>query len=159
MERDKIFKSKWFGVAVFCFAELALVLIVFRAGMAVGFGKANFSYRWGEQYHQLFGGPRGGWMMGGPGMMGGRGPFGGDNFIAPHGLVGTVLRVDTSTVMIKDLRTNNEQSLLVTPNTTIRRGNENIKISDIKINDKVVVIGAPSSTGQTEVQLMRVFEQ
>jgi hypothetical protein len=159
MEQDKIFRSRWFRWVVIGIAEFALMMLVFWAGMSVGLNKANFNYRWGEQYHMLFGGPRGGWF-GGPGMMmGGRGPFSGrDNFVAPHGVVGTVLSADTSTIVIKDQRTNNEQSLVITPNTTIRKGDDTIKPTDLKASDRVVVIGAPSSSGQIEVQFMRVFD-
>ena len=162
MDTKQIVNSKVFTWVIVGIAGFALLCVVFRAGMVVGFNKANFSYRWGDQYHTMFGGPSGGWVGNrGPGMMGGRFPggrFGQDEFISPHSVVGTVLKMETSTILIKDVG-NVEKSLIISPNTTIRRGPEVIKITDLKPNDRVVVIGAPSSTGEVEARFIRVFNQ
>ena len=50
---------KWIiiGVAIF-----VVIVLIFGAGMFVGGMKARFSYRWAENYHENFGGPRGGFL-------------------------------------------------------------------------------------------------
>ena len=41
---------------------LAIVILIFGAGIFVGGTKARFSYRWAENYHKNFGGPRSGFL-------------------------------------------------------------------------------------------------
>jgi hypothetical protein len=162
MDTNKLINSKGLKWLIIVVAEIALLTCVFRAGMAVGFSKANFNYRWGENYHRLFGGPESGWMMqgfgyggrGGGGMMGGPGGY----FSPSHNVVGTVIKVTTSTIIVKGAD-NVEQSLLVTPQTTIRSGREMIRLEDIKENDQIVGLGSPSTTGQVEIKFLRVFNQ
>lgn len=152
---EKFLKSRLFLGIIIGLAELALLIIVFRTGMVVGFRKANFSFQWRDNYHGLFVG-RGH----GPGPGGSRGPIGdfpNDDLIPGHGVAGTILKVDGSSVLVKD-DDNVEQSLLISSNTAIRSDSQNLKISDLKENDRVVGIGSPSTTGQIEIKFLRVFK-
>lgn len=138
-------------------AGLVLVLAIFSAGMMAGFRKARFSYQWGENYHKNFGGPK----------LGPQGPIGmpprdflkgmrGDEFINPNGLSGSVIKFNTSTLYIKG-DDGVEKNVAISEATLIRGGRSNLKITDLKTDDKVVILGAPSSTGQIEAKLIRVF--
>ncbi len=158
MDISKLSKSKiliWVIAVIF---EVGIILCAFRVGMVVGFNKANYSLHWGENYHQLFGRPR--HSNFGPITGSIRdfiGEFDKDDFSSGHGVVGTIIKVDTSTIMVK-ASDNTEKSLLLSSQTTIRRGDDTINISDIKENDRVVALGSPSSTGQIEVKFLRVFQ-
>ena len=62
MDYNKIFKSKAFKIILGCFAGLVLVLVGIKLGLEVGYRKADFSHRWGENYRQNFAGPRNGFF-------------------------------------------------------------------------------------------------
>ncbi|MBI4262426.1 hypothetical protein HY624_02775, partial [Candidatus Uhrbacteria bacterium] len=127
-------------------AVLALLLVVFRAGMFVGFRKANFSFRWGENYHRNFGGPRGGMMR----------DFEGMDFIDAQGVSGRIVTMNDQMVVIEG-RDGTERVVRVTNQTTIRRSRAVIQIGDLQIDDAIVVLGEPNDNGQIEAKLIRVL--
>jgi hypothetical protein len=137
---------KWIliGLGVFIIAAL-----IFKAGMFVGIMKANFSYRWAEQYHKNFAGPRAGffgdWRI--P-------PFG--DFIEGHGTFGEIIKIEGNNLVVKG-RENIEKIVLVNEKTIIKSGFRDIKISDLKVGDMIVIIGSPNEKGQIEAKLIRVF--
>lgn len=152
---EKFLKSRLFLGIIIGLAELALLIIVFRTGMVVGFRKANFSYQWRDNYNGLFvgRGPRPG---PGVGLRGPIGEFPDDDFIPAHGVAGTILKIDGNTILVKG-EDNVERSLLVSTSTAVRSDSQNLKVSDLKENDRVVGIGSPSTTGQIEIKFLRVF--
>jgi hypothetical protein len=111
--------------------------------------KANFSYRWAEQYHKNFAGPRAGffgdWRM--P-------PFG--DFIEGHGTFGEIIKIEGNNLVVKG-RENIEKIVSVNEKTVIKSGFKDIKISDLKVGDMIVIIGSPNEQGQIEAKLIRVF--
>ena len=155
MTFNSFFKSKIFIGIVVGLAELIVLLLVFRAGMVIGFHKVSYNYKWGENYEHLFGGPG----PRGMGMMQPRGfvrDFNQDNFMPSHGVTGSVLKIDGNTLIIKALD-NTETSLLISSSTAIQKDKTAIAVSAIHENDHVVAIGSPSTTGQIEVKFLRVF--
>lgn len=155
MDISKFVKSKILVWVVAGFIELAIILGAFRVGMLVGFNKANFSYRWGENYHHLFGGPSRGWFAQGLGFMS---QFDKDDFISSHNVVGSIIKISSSAIVVKTAN-DTEQSLAISPWTIIRKGNADVQVNDLKENDRVVAFGSPSSTGQIEVKFMRIFQR
>jgi hypothetical protein len=137
---------KWIliGLGVFIIAAL-----IFKAGMFVGAMKANFSFHWAEQYHKNFAGPRAGffgdWRM--P-------PFG--DFIEGHGTFGEIIKIEGNNLIVRG-RENIEKIVLVNEKTIIKFGFKDIKISDLKVGDMIVIIGSPNEQGQIEAKLIRVF--
>jgi hypothetical protein len=146
MEYDKIFKSKWFKAVVFGIAVIIVFLAGFRAGTFIGFRKANFSYKWGENYHQNFGGPRAGFF----------GNFGGEGFMDAHGVFGQIMKIDGLTLVIKGAD-NVEKIVLVKDDTIIRNQKETLTSSDLKTNDFITVIGGPNDSGQIEAKFIRIL--
>lgn len=59
-------------------------------------------------------------------------------------------------LIIKD-RDGTEKIILVTDKTEIRKFRETVKLSDLKIDDYVVVIGEPNDAGQVEAKLIRIM--
>lgn len=149
MDFNKYFQSKGFLAITWIIATVIIVLVVFTVGMFIGYKKADFSYRWGENYHRNFAGPRGGFMI----NLGG---FPGNDFIEAHGIFGQILKIDGSSLIVND-RGNTEKIVLIKDDTVINRQRENIKISDLKIDDYIVVIGNPNSEGQIEAKLIRIM--
>ena len=123
-----------------------ILLLVFKAGMIVGIKKAEFSFRWSDNYHKNFGGPRQGFFRG----------FRDRDFIEANGTFGQIIKIDGSMLVIKG-KNDVEKVILVNDKTTITRFRETIKLSDLKINDDIVIIGDPNTSGQIEAKLIRVM--
>lgn len=146
MDYNKLFQSKMFKAILGGIGGIIIFLLILQLGMSIGFKKANFSYRWGENYHQNFGGPRGGFFGG----------LGGKDLIDAHGVTGQIIKIESSTLVIKG-RDNVEKIVLVKDNTTIERLRETIKLSDLKVDDFIVTIGEPNDAGQIEAKFIRLM--
>jgi hypothetical protein len=136
-----MFKGFFLGLLGFM-----LLTFTFKVGEMVGARKADFSYRWSDNYHKNFGGPKQGFMKG----------FGDRDFIEANGVVGQIIKIASSTIAISG-RGNIEKIVSVTASTTINSLNETIQIRDLKVDDMVVVIGEPNSQGQISAKLIRVM--
>ncbi len=158
MDYNKFFQSKIFKMTLWGIAGLIILLLVFKAGMAVGFRKASFSYKWGENYHQNFGGPRGGFFQDF------KKDFEGKDFIEAYGSFGQIIKIDPSTgsgqaatLVVKDSRNNVEKIVLIKDGTVIKRFQETAKPAELKVDDRIVVIGEPNNAGQIEAKLIRLL--
>ncbi len=154
MDKEKIKKIfqnrdmlKWVIIGL---AGFVVLILVFGAGMKVGALKARYSYRWAENYQRNFAGPRGGFL----GNF--RQGFEGRDFINAHGTFGSIIKIDGSTVIVKS-KDDVEKTVLVSEKTTITAHRESLKVSDLKIDDQIVVIGSPNEQGQIEARLIRLF--
>ncbi len=150
MDFNKFFQSKSFKVALIALGALIVLLLVFKVGVFVGYKKANFSYRWGENYHRNFGGPQGGFF--GDFRRG----FGDRDYINANGTFGSIIKIDNSTLVIKG-KSDVEKTVLISEKTMISSRRESLNISDLKVDDRAVVIGSPNEQGQIEAKLIRVF--
>ena len=171
MNVKNFFQSKAFKIAVSAIGGLLILLLVFKAGMLVGYRKASFSFKYGDNYFKNFGG-----RMEKNRMMRG---FGDMDFMRAGGASGQILKIDSlakteevpataSTsvpqtessqgvaLTLKD-RDGTEKIILVTNKTEIRKFRETVKLSDLKIDDYVVVIGEPNDPGQIEAKLIRIM--
>lgn len=146
MKINQIFQSKIFQGIILGMASLIIVLFIFKAGIIVGIKKSDFSYKWSNNYHKNFAGPRKGFFNG----------FGDRDFMNAHGTFGQIIKIDGQTLVIKS---NNdlEKIILIQEDTTINRFRDSIKPEDLKINEYVVIIGEPNESGQIEAKLIRVL--
>lgn len=127
---------------------LITALTILQAGIFIGFHKARFSYRFGENYTRNFTGPRGGFAP--MGMMG----LGG--FTDSHGVAGKILKVSLPTISIEGAD-KIEKVVVITEKTEIRELRRDLAPSELKADMSVVVIGSPNEQGQIEAKLIRVF--
>jgi hypothetical protein len=141
----KTAESKIFKIILWGILGFIVLLIVFKAGMAVGFKKASFSYKWGENYHRNFGGPKKGFLE----------DFSGRDFLEGYGTFGQIIKIDDLTLVI-DGRGDMEKIILIKEDTVIKRFRDNIKLSDLKVDDYVTVIGEPNEEGQIQAKLIRL---
>ncbi len=139
-------KSKKMAVIIVVVSGLALLAAAFSFGIFIGYHKARFSYAWGENYSRNFGGPRKGMVN----------TFVGDGFITGHGVSGQIIKIDGQTLVVKG-QDNVEKIIVINDDTVIRRLRETIKLSDLKINDMVTVIGNPDDSGQIEAKFLRIL--
>lgn len=150
MNDNQFFQSKIFRVATWMIAGLILLLLVFKIGLSIGYKKAGFSYRWGENYHRNFAGPRGGFFNNF------KNGFGDRNFINAHGIFGSIIKIEGNAIIVKS-RDDVEKIILVKDNTTITRFRDKAQLSDIKVDDNIVIIGEPNEVGQIEAKFIRVM--
>lgn len=136
MDYNKIFQSKIFKFVLIGTGSFLIILLIFGAGLFIGYKKAGFSYRWAENYHKNFAGPR--------------------NFLEAHGVFGSIIKIDGSTLVIKG-SDNVEKTVLISDKTLIQDRRETLKISDLKVDDQVVIIGSPTEDGQIEAKFIRIM--
>lgn len=141
--------QKFRGVIVVVVIAVVL-LLVFQAGMFVGYRKAAFSYRFGDNYYRVFEGrdARPFRMMMGPGFMGG--------FMDGHGAAGKIVSADPPVFVVSDTN-DGEKVVVVSDDTRIRRFNQTVAPADLKVGDTVVVFGAPNDNSQIEARLIRLI--
>ncbi len=137
---SKTSKGVFYGITI-----VIVVLFIFQAGMMVGYHKAAFSYRWGDNYSRTFGESR--HMI--PGF-----PSGG--FMNAHGATGKIIKIDLPTFIIES-QDNTEKVIVIKDDTIIRRFRDEVKSSDLKVDDIVVVIGTPNDKGQVEAKFIRLM--
>lgn len=146
MDINKIFESKTFKIVIALIAIFVALFLVFSLGMFVGTKKADFSFRWAEQYHRNFAGPRDGFFQ----------DFMGKDFVEPNGTFGKIIQVNDDSIIVSG-REKTEKNILITENTIIKYQNIEIKISDLKVDDNVVIIGEPNQDGRIDAKLIRVM--
>ena len=139
----KAFEGKIFGRILGGLVIAIIILLIFSAGITVGFHKASFGRVWGENYERNFG------------MMPNRQMFGRDNFPNAGGAVGKIIKIELPTIIVQD-KNNIEKVVLIKENTSIQKAKENIAVNDLKIDDFIVVIGNPNEQGQVEAKLIRI---
>lgn len=141
----KIFESKISNNIVYGIGAVILALIIFSAGVKVGFHKSSFGRDWGEHYNENFGMGRRSEKMG---MM--------NYFPNAHGTTGKILKLEIPNILVQD-KDNTEKVVATDDDTKIQKGSESITIADLKIDDFIVVIGTPNNKGQIEAKLIRVM--
>lgn len=152
--KSPIDNSRPFGIAIIVVGFFLVAFISFAAGAKIGFKKAKFSYRWGENYEKNFIGPPSK-PMGEKRFMFFKGP-GPRDFRNAHGLAGEVISISGSNLIIKD-RDGKENTVNVTNETIIKKFRENLKLEDVKAGDEVVVVGSPDPSGVIKADLIRIF--
>ena len=153
----KVWSSKITKVVLICLGLLVVILCSFQCGMFAGERRAQFGLAWGENYHKMFGGPENGWLRNQiPNRVMGPGPQ--DDFMNPNSVSGAIIKIDTSTITVKGFD-NMEKSVLVNSDTVIMSGRNKVNSTSLKIDDQIVVLGSPSSTGQIEAKLIRLFNK
>lgn len=146
MDQKFLFQSKILKFVLWGIGIAILMLLAFKGGEFVGFRKAEFSYHWGENYYRSFAGPRGE----SPGDLRGR------DFLSAHGILGSIIKIASSTLIIQD-RDGTEKTVLLSDETVVRRFRDEISPSELKIDDQIAVIGSPDDTGQIEAKLIRIL--
>lgn len=130
-------------IGITCFAVL---VFIFGVGVFVGQERARFSFRWAENYHRNFGGPKEGFFYN----------FPAGDFINSHGIFGPIIKIDANIITIKD-QDGMEKTIKVFDKTTIKNNLGMQKLLDLKVGDTIVVIGSPNGEGQIEAGLIRVM--
>lgn len=138
-------EPKKFSRVMYGLGAVVIAVVIFQAGMFVGFHKASFGRSWGENYSRNFG-PRSGKL---PGPM----P---ENFPNSHGAIGKIIKVELPTLILED-KDGTEKIILITDDTKIRKMREEGTGADLTVDSYIVVIGSPNTSGQIEAKLIRML--
>lgn len=148
MDWKSILQSKKFAYILYGVGALVVILAVFQAGIWVGYHKAAYSFREGDNYYRVFGMRRNNNNVI-PGM-----PRG--DFMDAHGAAGRIIKVSLPTFMIEG-NDDVEKVVLIKDDTAIRRFREALQPKDLKPDDFVVVVGSPNNQAQLEAKLIRIM--
>ena len=146
MEQIKtVFKNKKIKWTVCILGGVFIALLIFQTGMFVGFSKASFSYRTGEQYFRQMNGDFGGPM----GIQRG-------DFSNSHGTIVKIVSIKLPLIVVSD-KDGTEKSVLISTSTSIKQFRNDIASGDLKVNDFIAVIGDPNNKSQVEAKLIRIM--
>jgi hypothetical protein len=147
MDAKYISQNKVARGIIFIICILIVLLFVFQAGMTVGYSRAVYSSKLGDNYYRAFG-PEGRMRF----MRG----FPGNDLPGGHGVVGKIVRLSLPTITVAS-PDNVEKIVLITNNTIIRKFRDTLSQTDLKLDDTVVVLGSPNSSGEVEAKLIRLM--
>ena len=119
-------------------------LLIFYAGVNVGFRKASFGHDWGENYERNFGfGPDNDHPL-----------LGNDNFPNANGAIGRIIKIQLPTIIVQD-KANTEKVVLIDVNIKVEKMMTSIQASDLSLNDFVVVIGSPKPQNPMRIKFKK----
>lgn len=130
---------------------VVVALVIFQAGIFVGFHKAAYSYGWGERYYKTFG------ERGEHGRRGMMDPYRmGRGLSNSHGTIGEIISIALPTIIIED-QDRIEKTVVLMDDTMIRSFRNELQPSELRVGDSVVIIGAPNEQAQIEARLIRIM--
>ncbi len=140
-------KLEHFHKAVVILGILFVALVIFGAGILVGYDKGEFSERWDKNYSEIMGGQRSPFYAN---MMG--------NNPTPiaHGASGQVIAINLPSIAIRGPE-EIEKVVIISSTTIIRSMHENASSSDIKIGSWITAIGSPDAKGQINTSFIRIM--
>ena len=133
-------------LAVVC--TLLVLILVFWAGMAVGYREADFSNRWDRHYVEVFGGKSSPFFN----M---RVPAVGTSVLS-NGAAGRVIAVNLPSFAIQDPN-HTEKVILLNSSTTIRYLRDLGTTTNLGVGNFVVVLGSPDAQGRIVASYVRIM--
>src|ERR1035437_8755098 len=113
----KIFESRTSFKILCGIGVVIIALLLFCAGIIVGFHKASFGHAWEENYEHNFG------MRPNPPMF--------DNFPNASGAIGKIIKIELPTIIVED-KDNTEKVVLINDDTRIQKVKQEITTGDLK---------------------------
>ena len=140
----RFFESRILVGILYGVGIVIIVILIFSAGVSVGFHKASFGHAWGDNYEKNFGisPPRFGLDEG--------------NFPNANGAIGKIIKIELPTIIVQD-KDNTEKVILIKSDTKIEKMRTEVAVANLAIDDFVVVIGSPDDQGQIEAKFIRVM--
>lgn len=146
MDIKKFHESQRIRIIVIGILIFIFVIMIFEAGVFIGYRKAAFSFQMGNNYYHAFGQKNNQFVEG----LYGRDLPGG------NGAVGKIVRISLPTIVVAS-PDGVEKDVIVGTSTVFRRFRDTVSISDLKVDDFIVVIGSPNSLGRVEAKFIRVM--
>jgi hypothetical protein len=142
----KYFESSLFRKVLYAIGIIIVALFIFQVGIFVGYRKAHFAYRFGDNYYRTFGNPRH--------MIDRR--IDSKSFFDAHGATGKIIDITLPTLVIES-PDNVEKIIVIKNDTVIRRFRDSVLAHDLQEGDFIVVFGSPNDQSQIEARLIRIM--
>ncbi len=143
---ERFLRSRGLKITAYSLSGLIIALLIFQAGMFVGYHKAEFSSEWGESYFKAFGEET---TEAIPGVTG-------QSYTDSYGVIGTVIKLNLPSLVIAG-QDGVEKAVITNDDTTVREYRNDLATADLKVNDFVVIVGDPNNQGQIMARLIRVI--
>ena len=143
------FEAKKFTKILALLGSLVFAVVIFSAGVVVGFNKAKWTRDADDNFAQNFG-PHHHYRK----ILGDT-P---DAFPNANGALGKLIKVELPTFIVSD-KDGTEKVILITDDTEVRSGSDEVTPSDLKVGGNVLVIGSPNDKGQIEAGFIRIISQ
>lgn len=138
-------QSKRFAKIIYVIGGLLIALVVFQAGIFVGYRIATFSMNWDRARGANIHDPRSIFA-----------PFGRDmDSMNPHGAIGEIISIQLPQIMVKG-PSGNEVIVLMGTTTSIRNMRQEVSTSDLQLGQHIVTVGSPDEEGQIHATLIRI---
>ncbi|MCX6781134.1 MAG: hypothetical protein NT003_03430 [Candidatus Magasanikbacteria bacterium] len=151
-----LFKTGSGALKVVAGILLALIVLlgIFQLGLFVGYRKAKSSYDWADSYRGMMSGRNGG--RGGMMRSGFMRQFRGDDFSNGQGVAGSVVKMSATGLVVTGA---DGIEIIVNgaPRTIIVSGRDAVKLTDVKVGEIVVVMGAPERDGSIDATIIRLM--
>ncbi|MDE2041379.1 MAG: hypothetical protein KGI59_03310 [Patescibacteria group bacterium] len=143
------FSSGTVSKIILVLAIVLIALVIFQAGMIVGYHRGVFAGDWDGNYERSVFDPH---SVFAPLMR----DFSRGDVMNGHGTIGEITDLSLPTLMVKGPGTI-EQVVAVSPTTTVRVMHMPATIQDLRTGEQIVVIGEPGMNGQINASFIRVI--
>ncbi|HRZ29718.1 MAG TPA: hypothetical protein P5052_03110 [Candidatus Paceibacterota bacterium] len=82
----------------------------------------------------------------------------GGDFIDGHGVFGEIIKISDNQIIING-QDKIEKIINIAKDTKIISFNQEIKLDQLKINDRIMILGDSNDQGKIDAKLIRVFNQ
>lgn len=149
MDIKKFAQSKKIRALIITVVCIALVLGIFQAGVFVGFHKASFFFKSGDNFYRAFG-ERNEQNFGmGMGMFR-------DEMSGGHGIIGKIIKVNLPTLVV--LGTDNiEKVILTNDSTSVHQQRQVAAITTLAVDQYITVLGSPNDQGEVVAKFIRII--
>ncbi len=145
-----ILHSKLIQGVIIGIIVIALVLVVFEAGVLVGYRKARFTYGMAERYYKNFEGANA------EAQKGTRNVFEIKDLPGGHGAVGRIISINFPQLVISG-PDNVEKVITLSTSTMIIKFRDSASTTDLVADANIAVIGEPDGEGQIWAKLIRIL--
>ena len=149
MSFKNLFQSSLFRGILIGLGVAIAALLIFQAGLHVGYRKASFSFHGGDNFYRAFGEKR--HQKDFMGMKRG-------DFPNAHGALGKIISIQLPTFILED-EAHVEKIVLIKDDTIIRKFRDTLQAKELTTDDQVVVFGAPNDQAQIEAKMIRIVPQ
>ena len=140
------FQSNVVSKIILILAALLVILLIFQAGIMVGYRRGFFASNWNGAHGQIMDEPDSIFA-----------PFVHDSDdINPHGAVGNIVSVRLPSILIKGPNSA-EQVITISSTTAIRFIHSNASTSDLVPGNQVIIIGEPKDNGSISAAFIRIM--
>jgi hypothetical protein len=122
---------------------IAVIFGIFQAGVFVGFQKASFLFKYGDNYYRTFG------------ERGNMPPFR-DEMAGGHGVIGKIVRINLPTIVVMG-PDNIEKIIVTTASTTVHQFREAFPLNKLTADQFITVLGYPNEQGQIVARFIRLM--